>query len=150
MRYTVIYCKELWEHLNVFSILAPGESSGCLPDQISRLELIHKKLYFQIKYVNQNKQICHLLMAKWSPGLWGWILRKWCVCYEDILLNSLTLNCIRGGFHGTQHLVFRLSHFNAAIFRADNFCNCLNSSCASFGEKKIEVRHVVFALISII
>ena len=67
--------------------------------------------------------------------------------------TDLTLNCIRGGgFHGTQHLVFRLSHFNAAIFRADNFCNCLNSSCASFGEKKkkkIEVRRVVFALISI-
>ena len=62
----------------------------------------------------------------------------------------LTLNCIRGGgFHGTQHLVFRLSHFNAAIFWADNFCNCLNSSCASFGEKKIEVRRVVFSLISI-
>ena len=61
----------------------------------------------------------------------------------------LTLNCIRGGFHGTQHLVFRLSHFNAAIFWADNFFNCLNSSCASFGEKKIEVRRVVFALISI-
>ena len=62
---------------------------------------------------------------------------------------KLTLNCIRGGFHGTQHLVFRLLHFNAPIFRADNFCNCLNSSCASFGEKKIEVRRVVFALISI-
>ena len=26
--------------------------------------------------------------------------------------------------HGTQHLVFQLSHFNAAIFRADNICNC--------------------------
>ena len=51
-------------------------------------------------------------------------------------LHLLTLNCIKGGFHGTQHLVFRLSHFNAAIFRADNFCNCLNSSCAPFGEKK--------------
>ena len=38
---------------------------------------------------------------------------------------------------------------NAAIFWADNFCNCLNSSCASFGEKKIDVRRVVFALISI-
>ena len=63
--------------------------------------------------------------------------------------DGLTLNCIRGGFHGTQHLVFRLSHFNAAIFWADNFCNCLNSSCASFGEKKIEVGRVVFALISI-
>ena len=63
--------------------------------------------------------------------------------------NKQTFNCIRGGFHGTQHLVFRLSHFNAAIFRAGNFCNCLNSSCASFGEKKIEVRRVVFALISI-
>ena len=69
-----------------------------------------------------------------------------------ILIKSytLTLNCIRGGgFHGTQHLVFQLSHFNAVIFRADNFCNCLNSSCASFGEKKNEVRLVVFALISI-
>ena len=49
--------------------------------------------------------------------------------------RMLTLNCIRG-YHGTQYLVFRLSHFNAAIFRANNFCNCLNSSCASFGEKK--------------
>ena len=65
------------------------------------------------------------------------------------LTHSLPLNCIRGGFHGTQHLVFRLSHFNAAIFRADNFCNCLNSSCASFGEKKMEVRRVVFSVISI-
>ena len=54
--------------------------------------------------------------------------------WEPFIL--LKLNCIRGGFHGTQHLVFRLSHFNAAIFWADNFCNCLNSSCASFGEKK--------------
>ena len=52
------------------------------------------------------------------------------------LRSALTLNCIRGRFHGTQHLVFWLSHFNAAIFRADNFCNCLNSSYASFGEKK--------------
>ena len=55
----------------------------------------------------------------------------------------------KGGYHGTQHFVFRLSHFNAAIFRADNFCNCLNSSYASFGEKKIEIGRVVFALISI-
>ena len=42
----------------------------------------------------------------------------------------------------------RLSHFNAAIFRADNFCNCQNRSCASFGEKS-EIGRVVFALISI-
>ena len=69
--------------------------------------------------------------------------------YRPSMACTLTLNCIRGGFHGTQHLVFRLSHFNAAIFRADNFCNCLNSSCASFGEKKIEVPRIVFALISI-
>ena len=46
-------------------------------------------------------------------------------------------------------LVFRLSRFNAAIFQADNFCNCLNRSCASFGEKKNEIGCVVFALISI-
>ena len=55
----------------------------------------------------------------------------------------------KGGYYGTQHLVFRLSHFNAAIFLADNFCNCLNSRCASFGAKKIEIGRVVFALISI-
>ena len=74
-------------------------------------------------------------------------------------MHNLTLNCIGGGFHGrpTHHLVFRLSHFNAAIFRVDNVCNRLNSSCTSFGEKKkkkkkkIEGRCscVVFALISI-
>ena len=62
--------------------------------------------------------------------------------------RGLTLNCIRG-YHGTRHLVFRLSHFNAAISRADNLCNCLICSCASFGEKKIEIGRVVFALISI-
>ena len=28
------------------------------------------------------------------------------------------------------------SRINAAIFLVDNFCNCLNSSCAPFGEKK--------------
>ena len=50
-------------------------------------------------------------------------------------LNVLILNCIRG-YYGTQHFVFRFSHFNAAILLADNFCNCLNISCASFCEKK--------------
>ena len=54
----------------------------------------------------------------------------------------------KGRFHGTQHLVFRLSHFNAAIFRADNFSNCLNSSCASLSEKKNVISCVVSALIS--
>ena len=34
-------------------------------------------------------------------------------------------------------LVFRLSHCNAAIFLVDNFCNCLNSSCASFVKIKL-------------
>ena len=57
-----------------------------------------------------------------------------CLFHLKYPAGALTLNCIRG-YHGTQHLVFRLSHFNAAIFLADNFCNCLNSSCASFGEK---------------
>ena len=55
----------------------------------------------------------------------------------------------KGGYHGTQHLVFRLSHFNDAIFRADNVCNCLNSICASFGEKKNDIGRVIFTLISI-
>ena len=38
------------------------------------------------------------------------------------------------GFHdtGTQHMVFRLSHFNTAIFLADNLQNYLNSNCAFF------------------
>ena len=56
---------------------------------------------------------------------------------------NLTLNCIRvrlggRGYHGTQHLVFRLLHFNAVIFLADNFCNFpkyIGFCC--FGEKKM-------------
>ena len=52
------------------------------------------------------------------------------------------------GDHGTQHLFF-LSHFNAALFLADKFCNCLYSSCTSFDEKKNKIGRVVFALISI-
>ena len=39
---------------------------------------------------------------------------------------------------------------NAAIFLVDNFCNCLNSSCSSFGKKqKNKINHVVLGLISI-
>ena len=53
-----------------------------------------------------------------------------------------------GGFHGTQDLFFRLSHFKTAIFLVDNFCNCLNSSYASFGEKN-EIGRVVFDLFCI-
>ena len=66
------------------------------------------------------------------------------------VVANLTLNCIMGGVHGTQHFVFRLSHFNAAKFLVDIFCNCLNICCASFGEKKIEIGCVIFPLISII
>ena len=40
-------------------------------------------------------------------------------------------------------------HFNTTIFLADNVCNCLNSSCASLGENKIEIDRIVFELISI-
>ena len=40
------------------------------------------------------------------------------------------------GHHCTQHLDFRSLHSNAAVFLADNLCICLNSSCASFGEKQ--------------
>ena len=39
--------------------------------------------------------------------------------------------------------------FGSRILTPQYYCNCLNSSCASFGEKKIEVRCIVFALISI-
>ena len=64
-------------------------------------------------------------------------------------INSLTLNCI-GGFHGTQHFVFLLCHFNATKFLAEYFCNFLNIGYASFREKKkIEIGRVVLALISI-
>ena len=46
---------------------------------------------------------------------------------------------------------FLLSHFNAAIFLIDNFCNCLNSS-TSFGKKKKKNENgcTVFELISIL
>ena len=70
----------------------------------------------------------------------------WLVCRDTWLVSqqksnleqkgdTLTLNCIRG-FHDTQHFVSRLCHFNAAKFLAEYFCNCLNSHCASFSEKK--------------
>ena len=39
--------------------------------------------------------------------------------------------------------------FNAKNFRAEYFCNCLNTGYASFREKKNEIGRVVFALISI-
>ena len=48
-----------------------------------------------------------------------------------VSINTL----LQKGVHGTQHLVFRLSHFNVAIFLVDNFYNCLNKkkrSAASF------------------
>ena len=54
-------------------------------------------------------------------------------------LSILTLNCIIRGYHGTQRLVFRLSHLNATIFLVYHFCNCLKSGCTSFGEKKNEI-----------
>ena len=66
----------------------------------------------------------------------------------------LTLYCIRGvPWYPTFVFVFFgsriLAHLNAAIFLVDDFCNCLNSSCVSFGEKIIEIGRVVFDLISI-
>ena len=39
---------------------------------------------------------------------------------EEEVNAYLTLQ--KGEYNVTQHLVFRLSHFNAAIFLADNFC----------------------------
>ena len=64
----------------------------------------------------------------------GWVIFSLFCFVAPVLIAVMTANPLTawGGFHGTQHLVFRLSHFNATIFRADNFCNCLNSSCPSF------------------
>ena len=113
------------------------------PDQRLRLEAHRMTDAINPKRAPLRHFFCYI-----SAGCYFFAL-KLLDFFPSSLALDLTLNCIRGGFHGTQHLVFRLSHFNAAIFRADNFCNCLNSSYASFGEKKVEVRRVVFALISI-
>ena len=100
--------------------------------------LIHTMTNFHLlKLINWGHFQCYMCAAR-SLGIYR-------VMQQNVFFQwTLTLNCIRGGFHGTQHLVFRLSHLNAAIFRADNFCNCPNSSCAFFGEKKNEVHRVVF------
>ena len=34
----------------------------------------------------------------------------------------------KGGYNGTQYLVFWFSQFNAVMFLVDIFCNCFNST----------------------
>ena len=61
----------------------------------------------------------------------------------------LTLKCPRGGFLGTQHLIFWPLRAKRAKFFDTLFANRLTFHYASFGGNKFEIGRVVFPLISI-
>ena len=85
---------------------------------------------FEDKIV-QSKDTVNLYAQNFSK-----ILAKLHIQDHILPFFSLTLNLDKGGTSTQQLGFFRLSHFNAAIFLADNSYNCLNSSCASLVKKK--------------
>ena len=161
VRAAVIMCNvvSISRHISWFCIVTPGPYSS-LVDQTPVILFFRGKLYISVFYTRDFKLSVIDFVIRWgrqcfipklsSLSLWHhsyirYFIYKW---YGKERPAALTLKCRKGGPLGPNFTFFAPPVRTGKDFSPSFFCNCLNISYASFGEKK-SYRQRRFHLISI-